>query len=491
MKDLSQILPNKTTFFLSGNVEKKVTGFSLDSRNVEPGEIFVAKKGTQLDGHKYIPQVIEKGIKVILCEYMPDDLQSDICYIQSNELMNLLADMLRVYYEDPSQNLTLIGVTGTNGKTTVSTLCYELLISLGYKTGLISTVENKYGNVVESSTHTTPDIVSLYRLLNKMVEAGCSHVCMEVSSHAIDQDRILGLQFKVAVFTNITQDHLDYHGTFKNYIDAKKKFFDNLSKDSIAIVNADDKNGLIMVQNSKSTIKTYGVKNIADYKLKILNNAMDGLHLKFQNTEWHSNLAGTFNASNLAAVLSIALELGEEEQEVLEKMSGLHNVSGRFDLIRDDANGRVGIVDYAHTPDAVEKLLLNVSAISKQDQKIITVLGCGGNRDKSKRPMMASVAVRLSDQLILTSDNPRDEDPLQIIEEMESGIDPNDSQKVLVIQDREQAIKTACSIAQKQDIIIVAGKGHEKYQEIKGVKMPFDDYQILKTFLLKLYKKIE
>ncbi|MBK9270172.1 MAG: UDP-N-acetylmuramoyl-L-alanyl-D-glutamate--2,6-diaminopimelate ligase [Saprospiraceae bacterium] len=485
------MLPDDLNLTIIGDSNKKVSGFNLDSRNVVPGEIFVARKGTVADGHKYIPEVIQKGIRIVLCENLPQEIHPEVCFLQTNHSLPILVTLLKNYYEDPSSQLILVGVTGTNGKTTVTTLLYELFTVLGYKTGLLSTVENKYGNVVMASTHTTPDIVQLYRLLADMVQNGCTHVFMEVSSHAIDQRRIEGLKFRMAVFTNITQDHLDYHHSFKNYIETKKKFFDQLPKGSTSIVNADDKHSPMMVQNTSSKVKYFGVRNIADYKLKVLNNAIEGLHLKYQQTEWHSCLAGTFNASNLAAVLAVALELGESQSEVLMHMSNLKNVSGRFELIREGNKKRIGIVDYAHTPDAVEKLLSNVRDIRQKNQRIITVLGCGGNRDKSKRPLMASVAAKLSDQLILTSDNPRDEDPHQIVEEMESGILLEDQQKYTIVLDREQAIKTACAIGQNEDIIVIAGKGHEKYQEIKGVKIPFDDYQILKTFLLKLYKKIE
>jgi len=486
LKDLSQILPRKTGFDLIGDPGCRLSGFTMDSRNVRAGDLFVAVKGSVLDGHAYISGAISKGAVAILCEVMSDDQIPGICYIRSDSVMDCLSEMLGIYYDDPCSKITLVGITGTNGKTTVATLCYELFNALGHKSGLISTVENKFADRIIPSTHTTPDMISLYGLLNEMVVAGCTHVFMEVSSHAVDQGRIKGLNYKLAVFTNITQDHLDYHHTFKNYIDAKKKFFDNLSRDSISLVNADDSHASIMVQNSKSIRKTFGVRNMADYKLKILDSDLSGMHLKSGMKEWHSNLAGTFNASNLAAVLGVALELGENEDEVIRLMSGLHSVSGRFDWIRDPDTGKVGVVDYAHTPDAVEKLIRNIQHIRRSGQRIITVIGCGGNRDKSKRPLMGRIAVDLSDQVILTSDNPRDEEPLDIIKDMESGISAGDQVKYLVQPDREQAIKTACLIAKDHDIIVLAGKGHEKYQEVKGVKTPFDDMQKLKTYLFKI-----
>ncbi len=471
---------------MNGDPACRIGGFSMDSRKVSPGDLFVAVRGSQLDGHSFIAGAVSRGVVAVLCETLPEDLVSGICYIQSENVLDCLSEMLGKYYDDPCRNIVLVGITGTNGKTTVATLCYELFNALGHKAGLISTVENRYADQVIPSTHTTPDIISLYGLLHDMVQAGCSHVFMEVSSHAIEQGRIKGLEYKIAVFTNITQDHLDYHLTFKNYIHAKKKFFDGLGKNSVSLVNADDSHAPIMVQNSKSVRRTFGVKNMADYKLKILDSDLTGMHLKFGLKEWHSNLAGTFNASNLAAVLGVALELGENEDEVIRLMSGLRNVSGRFDWIRDSNSGKIGVVDYAHTPDAVEKLIRNIQNIRKPGQRIITVIGCGGNRDKSKRPMMGRIAVELSDQVIFTSDNPRDEDPLNIIMEMEAGIPAQDRIKYLVQPDREQAIKTACLMAQNNDIIVLAGKGHEKYQEVMGVKTPFDDMQKLKTYLFKI-----
>lgn len=486
MKDLSQILPRYTNFKVVGDVQQQIVGFNFDSRIVRPGEIFVAKKGSSTDGHRFIPQVLEVGIRVILCEQIPDLNNSEVCIIQTEHLMEALSEMLNAFYENPSDKLQLVGITGTNGKTTVATLCYQLFESLGYKTGLISTVENRMPGKFIPATHTTPDMISLYALLSEMVSKSCAYVFMEVSSHAIDQNRILGLNYRIGVFTNITQDHLDYHGTFLNYIHAKKKFFDGLTKKSTSLVNADDPNASVMLQNTKSERKTFGVRNMADYKLRILQNGFDGLHLKYMQKEWFSGLAGTFNASNLAAVLAIALELGEDLDKVLTAMSALHPVSGRFEWIKNPSSGKIGIIDYAHTPDAVEKILTNIRDLKKTQQRIITVLGCGGNRDKSKRPMMAAIAVKLSDLLILTSDNPRDEDPMDIIHEMQNGIHVTDHAKFIIQLDREQAIKTACVMAGDHDIVLVAGKGHETYQEIKGIKYDFDDLKILKTYLLKI-----
>ncbi|MBK9961840.1 MAG: UDP-N-acetylmuramoyl-L-alanyl-D-glutamate--2,6-diaminopimelate ligase [Saprospiraceae bacterium] len=486
MKSLSQILPQSGEYQIFGTSDHTVGGFSSDSREVGSGVMFVARKGLVVDGHAFIPEVIDKGVKVILCEELPIEIKTDVCYVRCANLLDTLTHLLNKFYDYPSDQLKLIGITGTNGKTTTATLCYELFKSLGYKTGLISTVINRIHLDEEWATHTTPDIIKLYSLLDRMVKEGCSYVFMEVSSHALDQNRIAGLNFSGAVFTNLTHDHLDYHKTFDSYIKAKKKFFDGLSKASFALINSDDIHGQIMVQNCKAKIYTYALRGIADFKIKVLENNLHGLHLKYKHIEWFSRLVGVFNGYNLAAVLGVAILLGEDENQVLQKMSDLKSVDGRFDWMRNESDGRVGIVDYAHTPDAVEKILSNIQELRKTNQKIITVIGCGGNRDRDKRPEMARIATELSDQLILTSDNPRDEDPADIIRQMETGISDDNFHKYLIVIDREQAIKTACSLSQKGDIILLAGKGHEKYQEIKGVKTFFDDKEKLRKYLLNI-----
>lgn len=486
MKSLSQILPHSGGFQIVGMLDQKVEGFSSDSREVRSGMVFVARKGLIADGHQFIPAVIERGVKIVFCEALPEEILVDVTYIQSKNVTDVLSQMLNEFYDHPSDQLKLIGVTGTNGKTTTATLCYDLFKSLGYKAGLISTVVNRIHLAEEKATHTTPDIIKLYSLLDKMVKEGCSYVFMEVSSHAIDQNRIAGLNFSGAVFTNLTHDHLDYHKTFDSYLKAKKKFFDGLSKSSFALINSDDKHGQVMVQNCKAKIYTYALMGMADFKLKILGNDLHGLHLKYKQQEWFSRLVGVFNGYNLAAVLGTAILLNEDENHVLPKMSDLKSVEGRFDWMRNEVDGRVGIVDYAHTSDAVEKILLNIQELRKPNQKIITIIGCGGNRDRDKRPEMARIASELSDQLILTSDNLRDEDPEDIIKQMEIGITSENFHKYIVVVDREQAIKTACAFSHEGDIILLAGKGHEKYQEVKGVKTFFDDKEKLRKYLLNI-----
>ncbi|MEP7196385.1 MAG: UDP-N-acetylmuramoyl-L-alanyl-D-glutamate--2,6-diaminopimelate ligase [Saprospiraceae bacterium] len=484
MKKLADIIQSAKGISIYGSDQVEINNFTLDSRKVDRGFMFIAKKGLSNDGHKFIDSAIELGGTCILCEILPDNLIEGITYVQSNVLNQDLVEMLKSFYADPSTKIQLVGITGTNGKTTTATLLYELFKNLGFKCGLISTVRNLICDEEVEATHTTPDIVSLFQLLHAMVTKGCTYVFMEVSSHAIDQDRIAGLHYTGAVFTNITHDHLDYHKTFKNYIQAKKKFFDHLDKQAFALINADDVNGAIMIQNSAARKYTYGILNMSDYKGKILENSLDGLHIKINQHELHSILIGEFNAYNLVSVYATAELLGMKEEEILIGLSALKSVEGRFDWFQNVENKKIGIVDYAHTPDALEKILNTIRKIKKSNQSIITVVGCGGNRDKTKRPQMAAIAVELSDKIIFTADNPRDEDPLEILREMEGGVRKDFSTKYISIPDREQAIKTACLLSNYSDIILVAGKGHEKYQDVKGIKYSFDDKEKLKTFLL-------
>jgi UDP-N-acetylmuramoyl-L-alanyl-D-glutamate--2,6-diaminopimelate ligase len=446
----------------------------FDSRKANQNNIFVATSGTTADGHDFIENVINQGTKVIVCERVKTE-NPNVIFIQvknSKETLGLLASN---YYEHPSQQLKLVGITGTNGKTTVATLLYKLFRELGYKVGLLSTVENKINDRVIASTHTTPDAISINKLLAEMRDEACDFAFMEVSSHAADQDRIAGLDFDGAIFTNISHDHLDYHHTFQNYINAKKKFFDHLSKNSFALVNIDDKRAAVMLQNSEAKSYKYSLKTIADFKARIIENSAEGLVLEIDNHEIHFRLLGEFNAYNLLAVYATATLLGEDKNEVLLKLSNLSPVEGRFDTVKSNNLDIMGIVDYAHTPDALEKILATLQKLRKAENKIITIVGCGGDRDRTKRPLMAKIACEYSDQVILTSDNPRTEKPEGILMEMENGIPASFKMKTLTISDRKQAIKTACKLAKKEDIILVAGKGHEKYQEIMGTKYPFDD----------------
>ncbi len=462
-----------------GDSDKQITSTVFDSRKVEQGSLFIAVQGTQVDGHEYIPKAIEQGAVAILCEDLPkkDHQIAHITYIQVADTSVALGTIAQNIYDHPSKKLQLIGVTGTNGKTTSATLLYQLFTQLGYKVGLLSTVENKIGSRVLKATHTTPDILTINALLQQMVEAGCDYVFIEVSSHAIHQNRIKGLQFRGGVFTNLSHDHLDYHKTFKEYINAKKKFFDDLPATAFALTNIDDKQGRIMVQNTKAQIATYSLQKTATYKAKILENRVDGLHLTFNDQAVFCRLIGVFNAYNLLAVFGVGDLLGVDPEQLLLILSNLKAAEGRFDTVV--IQGKIGIIDYAHTPDALENVLDTIQKIATKAQQIITVVGCGGDRDRTKRPIMAKVACQKSDTIILTSDNPRSENPHLILEEMEQGVPEIASSKVLVIENRAQAIKTACKLARVGDIILIAGKGHEKYQEIKGEKFPFDDKQTL------------
>jgi UDP-N-acetylmuramoyl-L-alanyl-D-glutamate--2,6-diaminopimelate ligase len=481
MKVLKDILYKVSLTSTIGDMEVGVTDIVFDSRKVGEGSVFVAIVGTQVDGHNFIHTALEKGAKAIVCETLPEELQKGVTYVQVLNSAKALGIMASNYYENPSEKLKLVAVTGTNGKTTTVTLLYQLFIEMGYKTGLLSTVENRINEQVVPATHTTPDALSIQVMLKKMVEQGCTHCFMEASSHAIVQERMAGLYLAGAVFTNITHDHLDYHGSFDEYIKAKKKLFDELPKDAFALVNADDKRGTVMLQNTKSQGLTFGLKYPGDFKAKVLSNTIDGLEMDINNRQIWFRLIGQFNAYNLLGVYATAVLLGEDEEEVLMQLSKVEGAQGRFDKI--SLYGITAIVDYAHTPDALENVLKTIQGVRTGGEQVLTVVGCGGNRDRTKRPVMAKIATQLSDKVILTSDNPRDEEPLAILREMESGVNPVDMKRTLTIEDRREAIKTAVVMAKKGDIILIAGKGHETYQEIKGVKHPFDDRQVVREML--------
>jgi UDP-N-acetylmuramoyl-L-alanyl-D-glutamate--2,6-diaminopimelate ligase len=483
VKTLNSILENIPHIGIPGSTEPLITTLTLDSRKAAPGALFAALRGTATDGHAYIAKAIENGAAAILCEELPGELKDGVTYIQVADSAEAFGQMASNFYDRPSEKLKLVGVTGTNGKTTTATLLYELFLALGYKVGLISTIENKVNKRSEPSTHTTPDAESINLLIKQMVEAGCDFAFMEVSSHAVVQRRIAGLFFAGGMFTNITHEHLDYHKTFKAYIEAKKMFFDNLPKTAFALVNADDKRGEVMLQNTRASRHTFALRKAADFKAKILENSLSGLHLDLDGEDFHARLIGEFNAYNLLGVYAAALLLGQKKEEVLPILSNLRAAEGRFDQVVNRERHVIGIVDYAHTPDALEKVLSTIHQLRKGGGRILTVVGCGGDRDRTKRPLMAKVACDYSDQVLLTSDNPRSEEPEAIIAEMETGVPADAKRKVLSITDRRQAIKTACTLAQKGDVILVAGKGHEKYQEIKGVKYPFDDKQVLTEHL--------
>lgn len=487
MKLLKDILYKVRIIEVVGSTNVAITGISFDSRKIEKDSLFVAIKGTQSDGHKYIDDTITKGAIAILCEELPEDRNEKITYIKVSDTTAALGIVAGNFYDNPSESLLLVGVTGTNGKTTTVTLLFSLFKKLGYTVGLISTVKNQINNDLYPSTHTTPDAIELNALLRQMVDKGCTHCFMEVSSHAVVQNRIAGVHFAGGVFTNITHDHLDYHKTFDEYIKAKKGFFDMLGADAFALTNKDDANGEVMLQNTKAVKKTYSLRSMADFKCKVVENQFSGLHLNIDNNEVWSKLIGNFNAYNLLAIYATAILLKEDKTNVLTTLSSLSSVEGRFQYIRTD-NGIIGIVDYAHTPDALTNVLKTINDIRTGNEQVITVVGCGGDRDAAKRPMMAKIACDLSNRVILTSDNPRSEDPDTIIKQMQKGVDGVNRKKTLSITDRSEAIKTACSIANPGDIILVAGKGHEKYQEIKGVKHSFDDMLVLQENL-KLFLK--
>ena len=478
MKELNEILKDVAVISRTGNVNLKITGIEFDSRKVKAGNLFVAVRGTQSDGHVYISQAIINGAAAIVFD---SDIESNnqVPFFRVKDSSVALGEIASTFYDHPSSKLKIVAITGTNGKTTVATLLFKLIRAMGQKSGLISTVENRINDRIISATHTTPDAVSLNTLLNEMVLAGCSYCFMEASSHAIHQNRMAGIDLAGAVFTNISHDHLDYHGTFDDYIAAKKKLFDELPSNAFALVNADDKHHEIMLQNCKAKKYFFALAAPATYRARVLENSFSGLVLNLDEKEFHSALIGNFNASNLVAIYSAARLLGLNRDETLIALSGLAPAEGRFDYLISARKKIVGIVDYAHTPDALDKVLSTLNKIRTGNESLITVVGCGGNRDKTKRPVMARVAAEQSDRVVLTSDNPRTENPADILEQMKSGLDPVLTKKILTVPDRREAIQLACSISNEQDIILLAGKGHEKYQEINGVKYPFDDKQVL------------
>lgn len=498
---LSELLTAITPIEVVGSTEKEIRGIHFDSRKVGEGDMFVAQVGTAVDGHTFIEGCVEKGASAIVLskrEYMANVRSNDVrctkdcnvTYILVENTDRALGLLASKWFGEPGKQLTLVGVTGTNGKTTIATLLYKLVRALGHKAGLLSTVVNYIEDEAVPSTHTTPDAIELNGLLRRMVDAGCEYAFMEVSSHAIAQERIAGLDFDGALFTNLTRDHIDYHKTFDNYRDTKKRLFDGLKKTAFAVTNIDDKNGLVMTQNCKASVHTYSTRSLADYKAQILEEGFEGMMLNINGKEVFVPLVGRFNVSNLLCIYGAALCLGFEETEVLRVLSTLKPVNGRFETIRSP-KGWTAIVDYAHTPDAVDNVIRTIREIigsdkgpkDKGQRKLITVVGCGGNRDKGKRPMMAQIAKRGSEQLILTSDNPRDEEPADILNDMKAGLTEEELRSTLVIEDREAAIQTACTLAQPGDVILVAGKGHEDYQIIKGVKHHFDDHEIVRRFI--------
>jgi len=478
MAKLQGIIPVKLVTKTLGNINVDIEGLTFDSRKVKPGCCFVAVRGTQSDGHSYIPQAIESGATAIVCETLPAECPSNVTFIQVDDSSVALGYMASAYHGHPSQKLKLVGITGTNGKTTTVTLLYRLVRRMGHKAGLLSTVVNYIDNVEVPSTHTTPDPIQLNALLKQMVDAGCNYCFMEVSSHSVVQNRIAGLTFAGGIFSNITHDHLDYHKTFAEYLKAKKRFFDDLPADAFALTNADDRNGMVMVQNTKAKVYTYSLRSMADFRCKVIESHFDGMMLNIDGVEVWTRLLGRFNAYNLLAIYSSLMLLGFDKNEILTGISDVTPVSGRFEYVRS-GHGVTAVVDYAHTPDALENVIKTINEIKSDNQRLITVVGAGGNRDKTKRPVMAKVAAELSDIVILTSDNPRFEEPEDIINDMKAGVDASLAKKVITIVDRREAIRTACLLALNGDIILVAGKGHENYQEIKGVKHHFDDKEVL------------
>jgi UDP-N-acetylmuramoyl-L-alanyl-D-glutamate--2,6-diaminopimelate ligase len=487
MKVLKDILYKVAIEAVKGPTDIAVNKIEFDSRKIELNDVFVAIRGSLSDGHTFIDKALELGASAIICETFPERIVNGVTYIQVKSSNEALAFLSANFYENPSQKLRLVGVTGTNGKTTIASLLYQLFKNAGYKVGLLSTVKILVDETEYKATHTTPDSLTINHFLNEMVETGCEFCFMEVSSHGVHQKRTEALHFEGGIFTNLSHDHLDYHNTFAEYRDVKKSFFDHLPKSAFAIVNVDDKNGAVMVQNTKAKKVTYALKSYADYRAQILENQFTGLLLKVNNHELWTKLIGSFNAYNLLAIFATAIELGLEEQEALRLVSALESVSGRFQYIVSESK-ITAIVDYAHTPDALENVLKTIENIRTRNEQLITVVGCGGDRDKTKRPIMAKIASELSDKAIFTSDNPRTENPETIIEEMEKGVEPQNFKKTLSIIDRKQAIKTACQLANSGDIILIAGKGHETYQEINGVRHDFDDMKIVTELLQQLNK---
>ncbi|MCW3078317.1 MAG: murE [Bacteroidetes bacterium] len=478
MKLLSDILYKVKLEEVIGSTHMAISSVTFDSRTVKKDSLFVATSGINSDGHSFIEKAIENGAIAVVCELLPLKRNESVTYVKVTDSSLALGIIACNYFDNPSEKIKLVGITGTNGKTTTVTLLFNLFRSLGYSVGLLSTVHNKINNTVIPATHTTPDALVLNELLSTMVEQGCEFAFMEVSSHAVVQNRVAGISFTGAVFSNITHDHLDYHKTFAEYIKAKKKFFDNLPNTAFALTNRDDKNGSVMLQNTKANTYTYGLRNVADYKCKIIENHLNGLLLNIDGQEVWVKLIGTFNAYNVLAVYAAAVLLKQDKTNILTALSNLNSVEGRFQYIKSP-NGVIGIVDYAHTPDALKNVLETIKDIRTGNEQVITLIGCGGDRDSTKRPVMAAIACEYSTKVILTSDNPRSEDPEDILNQMQKGVSPVDVKKTLRITDRREAIKTALSLSNSGDIILVAGKGHEKYQEIKGVKHPFDDFEIL------------
>ncbi|WKS95373.1 UDP-N-acetylmuramoyl-L-alanyl-D-glutamate--2,6-diaminopimelate ligase [Riemerella columbina] len=484
---ISDLLQNISVLNTIGNLEQEVSALAMDSRKVEAGTLYIAMRGTVADGHQFITSAIEKGATAIVCEDLPQELTEGVVYIQVKDTTEASGLLAANFYGRPSEKLKLIGVTGTNGKTTVSTLLFDVFQKLGYSSALISTVEYRIGTEVFPSTHTTPDVITLNQILAKAVASGCEYAFMEVSSHGIHQGRIRGLRFAVAGFTNLTHDHLDYHKTFLDYLNAKKAFFDALPKEAIAITNIDDKNGKVMLQNTLAQKKTYAMKTIADYHGKLLEADFNGMLLNFNGKEFWTTLTGKFNIYNLLLVFGIAQELGFDAVEILQALSQLKRVNGRFETLKSDG-GIFFVVDYAHTPDALENTLDAINEIRTKNERLITVFGCGGDRDKDKRLAMGKIATRKSTLAIITSDNPRTEDPQQIIREIEAGVEPQYFSKYTVVPDRKEAIKMAIKFAEPKDIVLVAGKGHETYQDINGVKHHFDDKEVIKTLCQAMSK---
>ena len=484
MKTLQQLIQAIPNVQVIGNTGVIIQHLTYDSRQVGEGSVFFAIAGTQVDGHKYINDVIEKGAVAIVCENLPAIINDAVTYIKVNNTSEVMGLMACAFYNHPSEKIKLTAITGTNGKTTVATLLFKLFRSFGHHVGLLSTVQNQINETIIPSTHTTPDSIRINELLAQMVEQGCEYAFMEASSHAIDQNRIKGLHFAGTVFTNITHDHLDYHGTFANYINAKKKLFDDVNDDAFALTNKDDKNGLVMLQNTQATRYTYSLKSMADFKAKIIESDFTGMLLNIDEQEAWFRLVGNFNAYNLIAVYGTAFLLGKEKLEIIKHLSNIEAVKGRFEYVRSN-DGVIAIIDYAHTPDALKNILETINEIRTQNEQLITVVGCGGNRDTTKRPIMADISSEFSNKVIFTSDNPRDENPETILDEMQKGVKPLHYKKTLRIADRKEAIKAAVASANKGDIILIAGKGHEDYQEIKGVKHHFDDKEtVLELFEL-------
>ena len=476
---LKELLKDIPVIAIVGSEDVEITDVNIDSRRIKDGHLFIAMKGTQVDGHKFVPKAIELGAKAVMCEDMPEEKAEGVTYVQVESTEDVVGKVATTFHGNPSTKLKLVGVTGTNGKTTIATLLYNMFTKMGHKCGLLSTVCNYIIDEAIPADHTTPDPIELNRLLDRMVQAGCEYAFMECSSHAIAQKRIGGLTFAGGIFTNLTRDHLDYHKTFENYRNAKKAFFDSLPKTAFAITNADDKNGMVMVQNTKATVKTYSIRTVADFKARIIECHFEGMYLEMDGHEVGVQFIGKFNVSNLLAVYAAAVMLGKSPEDVLVAMSTLHSVSGRLEPIHSP-EGYTAVVDYAHTPDALENVLNAIHEVLDGKGHVITVCGAGGNRDKGKRPLMAQEAVKQSDKVIITSDNPRFEEPQDIINDMLAGLNAQQMKKVISIVDRREAIRTACMMAQKGDVILIAGKGHENYQEIKGVKHHFDDHEVVK-----------